>query len=143
MKSRARLLTVVGVLAFGLAPLVGASAAPGGPVSQTATVIPVNGEPDLFPGSTGALTVEVTNPNPYPVTFDSLTPGPVTSDHPAACPVDNITVGPATGLSIAVAARSTSGPVQIAAVVSMAENAPDGCQGAGFGIGLILTGRRS
>jgi hypothetical protein len=104
-------------------------------------VIAEDGPPDLFPGfDRGDVYVRLKNPNPFPVTVESLEPTGVTSGNPSACPASNITVRPAHGLSLFVDAGSTTGILAISDVVSMARDAPDGCAGVGFDIGLAVTG---
>jgi hypothetical protein len=108
------------------------------------TVIPADGPPDLFPGfNAGDVTVRLENPNPFAVTVRTMTPNGVTSGDPEACPSSNVTVRPADGLALFVAAASTTGPLTIPDVVSMARDAPDGCQGVGFTIRLDVTADRS
>jgi hypothetical protein len=108
------------------------------------TVTAATGAADLYPGFTGGdVFFTITNPNPYPVTFTSMTAGTVTSSNPAACPSTNVSVANASGLSLAAAASSTSGTQSIANVVTMAAGAPDGCQGATFTINLTLSGSQS
>lgn len=112
--------------------------------AQSVTVTASTGPGDLYPGFTaGDVYFTLTNPNPYAVTFTSMTAGTVTSADPTACPSANVTVTGATGLSLTVAANSTSGQLSIADVASMASAAPDGCQGMSFDIALTLTGSQS
>lgn len=118
----------------------------------TATVTPVDcaaapGCLDLYPGFTnGDVYFTITNTNPYPITFDTMTAGAITvdADHDDACPNTSITVdSPVTDLSLVAPASSTTGQLSIADVVTMIEAAPDGCQGASFDIVLTLTGAQS
>lgn len=109
--------------------------------AQALTVTAATATADLYPGFTlGDIAFSVNNPNPYPVTVTSMTPGTVTSSNPAGCPATNITVASATGLNIPVAANSTASGQSIANVVTMASTAPDACQGVTFTINLTLTG---
>lgn len=112
--------------------------------AQSITVSSATATADLYPGFTGGdVSFSLTNPNPYPVTLTAMTAGTVTSSDPTACPASNITVSPATGLSLAVGAADTASGQTIADVVSMASTAPDGCQGVTFTISLSLTGAQS
>jgi hypothetical protein len=112
--------------------------------AQTITVTAATGTADLYPGFTdGDAFFTLTNPNPYGVTFTSMTPGTITSSNAGACPASNITVDAASGLSLSVAGGATSGTLSIADVVSMASAAPDGCQGVSFTIAMTLTGSQS
>ncbi len=109
--------------------------------AQTATVSAATGAADLYPGFTGGdAFFTVTNSNPYPVTFTSMTAGAVTSSSPAGCPSTNVSVSDATGLSLSVGANATSATQSIVDVVTMVAGAPDACQGATFTIALTLSG---
>ena len=109
--------------------------------AQTITVNATTGTADLYPGFTGGdVHFTLTNTNPYAVTFDSMTPGAITSSNPGSCPASNVSASSATGLSLPVGANATSGAQSIANVVSMDSGAPDGCQGVTFTIALTLTG---
>ena len=111
--------------------------------AQTVTVNAATGAADLYPGFNGGdIHFTLTNPNPYPVTFTSMTAGTVTSSNPA-CAVTNITVAGATGLSIPVAAGALNVAASIPDVVTMIGAAPDACQGVSFDIALTLTGIQS
>ena len=112
--------------------------------AQTLTVTASTATADLSPGfSGGDVTFTITNPNPYPVSFASMTPGAITSSDATNCPASNISVLSASGLSLAVAANATSPAQSIANVVSMSAAAPDGCQGVTFTIALTLTGSQA
>ncbi|MCB1002862.1 MAG: hypothetical protein KDB35_01630 [Acidimicrobiales bacterium] len=109
--------------------------------AQTITVNATTGAADLYPGFTdGDVHFTLTNPNPYDVEFDSMTPGAITSSDPVNCPASNVSAVGDTGLSLPVSANSTSGAQSIQDVVSMSAAAPDGCQGVTFTIALTLTG---
>jgi hypothetical protein len=108
------------------------------------TVTAATGAADLYPGFTqGDVFFTSANPNPYPVTFTSMTSGAVTSSDQTNCPASNVTVANATGLSLLVPAGATTQAGSIANVVTMAAGAPDGCQGVVFTIGLTLSGSQS
>jgi len=112
--------------------------------AQTLTVAAATGAADLYPGFTGGdVFFTVTNANPYPVTFASMTAGAVTSSNAAGCPSSNVTVANASGLSLAVAASATSATLSIVDVVTMVAGAPDACQGVTFTIALTLTGSQA
>jgi hypothetical protein len=111
--------------------------------AQAITVNAATGAADLYPGFNGGdVHFTLDNPNPYPVTFDAMTPGAITSSNPA-CAVTNITVAAPTGLSIPVAAGATNVAASIPNVVTMVGTAPDACQGVSFNIALTLTGAQS
>jgi hypothetical protein len=112
--------------------------------AQTITVAGATGTADLYPGFTGGnVYFTMTNTNPYPVTFTSMTPGSIVSGDPTNCPASNVSVTSATGLSLSVPANSTSATSSVNGVVSMASTAPDGCQGVSFTINLTLDGSQS
>jgi len=112
--------------------------------AQTVTVTAVTGTADLYPGASGKLSFTLTNTNPYPVTFTAMTPGTITSSNAAQCPSSNLTVATfASGLSLTVAANSTSGTLSIPAAATLALAAPDGCQNKTFDVVLTLTGTQS
>jgi hypothetical protein len=95
---------------------------------------------DLYPGFTqGDVFMSVSNPNPYPVNITSLTPGAITSSS-GTCAASNITVLPATGLSIPVAANATNVAVTVPNIVTMITTAPDACQGVTFTVAVTLAG---
>lgn len=109
------------------------------------TVNPVDGTADLYPGFTGGdVFFTLNNTNPYSITFTDMTAGAVTVDpaHSAGCAASNVTVAPATGLSL-VSPPGASGTLTIPNVVSMALAAPDACQGASFDVVLTLTGAQT
>lgn len=112
--------------------------------ASTLTVSAATGAADLYPGFTGGdASFTITNTNPYPVTFASMTAGAVTSSDPTGCPSTNVTVANATGLSLAVGANATSATLSIADVVTMVAGAPDACQGVTFDIAMTLTGSQA
>jgi hypothetical protein len=111
--------------------------------AQTITVTASTGAADLFPGSTGGdVHFTLNNPNPYPVTFTSLTAGTITSSDQTACPAANVSVPPASGFAVTVGANTTA-TQSIPNVVTMDIGAPDGCQAKAFTIALTLTGMQS
>jgi hypothetical protein len=112
---------------------------------SAATVNPVNGTADLYPGYTqGDLYFTITNNNPYPITFTSMTPGTLSTTNPVGCPADpNISVSSASGLSLVAPANSTTGTLSISNVVSMDAGAGDGCQNQSFDIDITLNGAQS
>jgi hypothetical protein len=95
---------------------------------------------DLYPGFTqGDVFLRVTNPNPYGVNVTSLTPGTITTSAPG-CAATNITIAPATGLNIPVAANASNFAVTVPNIVTMIAAAPDACQGVTFTINVTLGG---
>jgi hypothetical protein len=100
----------------------------------------------LYPGATAALTVDVTNPNPYPVTVTDVTGnGTITADAShSTCGQD---VGHPTGvtytdqhtLSISVPANGSTS-ASLSNSVHMSNTSDNSCQGATFTIPVSLTG---
>jgi hypothetical protein len=140
-------ILVTGSVAYAL--WTSTAVGPGRAGSVTAVQLTVNaasGAADLFPGTTqGDVYFTITNTNPYAVTFTTMAVGPaaITNTVPgdaAACPPTNVTLAAATGLSLTVAANTTSATLSIANVVSMASAAPNGCQTKTFEIPMTLTG---
>ena len=108
------------------------------------TVAAATGAADLYPGFAGGdIHFTLTNTNPYPVTFTSMTPGTVTSGDPTNCPASNVTIAAKSGLSLTVAANSTSPALSITDVATMVSAAPDGCQGVAFTIAVSMSGSQA
>jgi hypothetical protein len=106
------------------------------------TVSVASGVPDLYPGaSDGDLYFSLDNPNPYPVTFTAMAPGAggVVSSDEENCPATNVSLAPTSSITVAVGAGATTS-TSIVDVVSMAEGAPDGCQGVTFDFSVMLAG---
>ena len=112
--------------------------------AQAITVNASSATADLYPGFThGAVNFTITNPNPYPITISSVTPGTITSSNQAACAASNITGAAVSGLALVVPANSTGSAEAVSNVLSMASNAPDGCQGVSFTVALTVAGSQS
>ena len=110
--------------------------------AQTVTVNATTGAADLYPGGSGKVYFTLTNPNPYAITFTSASVGTITSSDIPNCASSNVVAGsgPFTGLTLQVAANTTSGTLSIDNAVSMLHSALDGCQGKTFDVALTLTG---
>lgn len=108
----------------------------------TTTVTAAAATADLYPGGTGAVKFTLDNPNPYDVSFTSVTAASVVSDNTGACPNSNISINPTLphAISIPVAAGATATPGSVAGLVKMAAAAGNGCQGVGFTVTLTLAG---
>ena len=95
----------------------------------------------LYPGATGDVYVEISNPNDYPVRVTSVTGnGAITaSGGTGTCTTTGVTYTNQTGLTIDVPANgSTQSTLTGAAAMSNAS--ANGCQGATFTIPVSLTG---
>ena len=106
--------------------------------ASSATVTAAAGTAGLYPGASDAVYFTVTNPNSFAVTYTTATFGAVVSSDEATCPAANVTTTDKTGLNITVAANTTSATLSIPTAVSMAANAPDGCQNKTFTITTTL-----
>jgi hypothetical protein len=112
----------------------------------TAASCPGNG--DLYPGGpAGAICFTLKNPNPYTVTFTSVTYLP--SNTPivagsASCAAANVSIATGAPTTLAtpltVAPGQTTGTLSIPGVIQMASTADDGCQGASFDVPITLNG---
>jgi hypothetical protein len=98
----------------------------------------------LFPGATGDLVVNVTNPNSYPIKVTSVTGnGTIAADSGhSTCGQDaqhptGVTYTDQTGLSIAVAANSSS-QVTLSGSVKMTNASDNSCQGATFSVPVSM-----
>ena len=92
---------------------------------------------DLYPGGTGKLFLNVTNPNNIPLKIVSVTaiPDPsftITSNQPG-CGAADLTFTNQSGLNIALAAGATVA-FDLPGAVSMPASAANACQGATFTI---------
>ena len=111
--------------------------------AQGVTVNAATATAELYPGGAASVYFTLTNPNPYPVNFTTMTPGAIVSSDPTNCAASNVTAAGKTGLNVAVAANSTSATLSIPAVVTMLTTALDGCQGVSFTVPLTLTGSQA
>jgi hypothetical protein len=95
---------------------------------------------DLYPGATGALRLEVTNPNAFPVLITAVSGnGAITSDAGAACNAGHgVTLVSQSGLSLPLAAGATT-TFTLAGAVSMSTSSVTSCQGAVFSIPVTVT----
>lgn len=81
----------------------------------------------LYPGLTGEAVVNVSNPNPYPVTVMSIAP------NGSDCGVSAVALSPGTQLA------AQSAPKAITISVTMASNAPNTCQNATINVPVTVT----
>jgi hypothetical protein len=97
---------------------------------------------DLYPGATGALTIKVTNPNPFPIKITSValqSGGVVTSNKGAACDASTgVSVNNQSGLALAVGASATA-TMTVPNAVSMSNASDNSCQGAVFTVPVDVT----
>lgn len=106
-------------------------------------VTPTGSAASLYPGGpAGPVLLTIQNPNPYAVTVSGLQWGTPVSTSTASCPSSNISLDPnaPTSVSISIPANTTTATQQIAGVLDLSHNAPDGCQGVEFLIQVTATG---
>lgn len=109
----------------------------------TSTITAGTAIADLYPGKVGgSVYFSVDNPNPYPVTYNNLVVGAITSSDPTGCPATstNITVASSITVSIALLANAATTAQTVSGVTTMPTTAVTGCQGVTFTIGLTLNG---
>jgi hypothetical protein len=96
---------------------------------------------DLYPGSTGAVKLNVTNPNAFPVRITTVTgTGAITSDKGAACnAATGVTFTNQTGLTLDLAAGATSA-FSLSGAAAMSNSSDNSCQGAIFTIPVSVSG---
>src|SRR5256886_12914475 len=87
--------TVLGISGAGVAFAAwtasgGGSASAQATTAQGLTVSPATTPASLYPGATADVEIDVTNPNPYPVSISSLAPGTITTGV-SGCDGSNIT----------------------------------------------------
>lgn len=96
----------------------------------------------LYPGVTGNVRLQVSNPNPYPVRVTGVAngTGSITADagH-SGCTTTGVTFTNQTGLTIDVPA-SGSTTTTLTGAAAMSNASLDSCQGATFTIPVNLTG---
>lgn len=117
--------------------------------TMTFTVTAAAGVVDLYPSSsaTGSVKFSITNPNPFAIEVIKVegTGGPVKPDDAVACPAANVTIGTVSGLSdpsYVVAATGGSTAMTVGGVLTMAIDAPQGCQGRTFEVPLKITAQQ-
>ena len=145
-RSTAAVLLVGGILGAGVAMAAWTQTGSGSGAAQAKTAVASvvtagTTTADLYPGKTGGnLSMSITNPNPYPVTFTSATGGAITVDagH-AGCTTTGVTVSTASFAGITVPAGS-GGTALSAPIVAMDNTSLNACQGATFTIAVTLSG---
>jgi hypothetical protein len=96
---------------------------------------------DLYPGVTGNVRLNVTNPNSFPVRITNVTgTGAITSDNGAACNASTgVTFTNQTGLTLDLAAGATSA-FTLSGAAAMSNSSDNTCQGAVFTIPVSVSG---
>ncbi|HEV2360642.1 MAG TPA: hypothetical protein VGS21_02960 [Acidimicrobiales bacterium] len=109
-------------------------------VAQSLTltaVTPTGANASLFPGGpAGPIEFQITNPNPFAVTINTVTWGTPVSTSTSQCASSNISLDPSapTSVSISVPANSTTTTAIVNGVLDLTHSAPQGCQGVTFDI---------
>ncbi len=97
---------------------------------------------DLYPGASGAVKLEVTNPNSFPVRITGVTKqtsGSIASNKGATCNASTgVTFTDQTGLTLDLAAGATS-TFTLSGAVGMSNASDNSCQGAIFTIPVDVT----
>jgi len=115
-------------------------------ITITAASCSANG--DLYPGGpAAAVCFTLTNPNPYKVSFSSVTYLPSNAAivaNSASCGASNVSIAAGAPTTLAtpftVDPGQTSGTLTLPGVIQMVSTAPDGCQGANFDVPITLNG---
>jgi hypothetical protein len=100
----------------------------------------------LYPNSDGTVTLNVHNPNPYPVTITDVTPGSgdvTASGGIGTCEITGVTFNDQHGLSIGIPADGDSGAIELNNAAHMSNESENGCQDAVFTIPVRLSGASS
>ena len=118
----------------------------GGPVDVG--VAATTGNADLLPGRTGAVYFTLHNAASSSATFDHVVSGArVVSDNTGLCASSYVSIAQTLPYSFSPAVRvspgGTSGTQFIPALVKLAPNAPNTCQGVTFTVTFTLSGRSS
>ncbi len=94
----------------------------------------------LYPGATGDVELEISNPNPYPVRVTSVTGnGAITASDPG-CNAGSVSFTDQDPVTLDVPA-SGSASFTLSGAVTMGAAANDACQGAVFTIPVSLSGQ--
>jgi hypothetical protein len=101
---------------------------------------------ELYPNGDGTVTLQIHNPNPYPVTITDVTAGSgdvTASGGIGTCDVTGVSFNDQHGLTIHIPADSDSDTVELKNAAHMSNESENGCQGAVFTIPVRLSGASS
>jgi hypothetical protein len=93
----------------------------------------------LYPGGSGPLHLEITNPNDYPIRVTDVTGNGAITASNGGCNASSVTFTDQSGLTLDVAAGA-SAEFTVNGAVHMDGTANDSCQGAVFTIPVSLSG---
>ena len=151
LSSKFGVIAVVGVIAVALAGIAIAAwavsgsgtgyAKAGSSSALTLSDATASTSADLFPGSTGAVKLKVSNPNPFPVRITAVAgTGAITSDKGAGCDAaTGVSFANQSGLTLDLLANETNKVFTVAGAVSMSNASDNTCQGAVFSIPVSVT----
>lgn len=130
-------------LAYWAASGTGEGAAVAGtarPLTAVGTTSPGAGQ--LYPGGSSGFSLQVSNPNPYPVTITGVTAnGPVTATGGiGSCTTTGVSLAAPTGGLPFTVGPEASLTVTLAGAATMSNASDNGCQGATFTIPVALVG---
>jgi hypothetical protein len=96
---------------------------------------------DLYPGASGAVKLNVSNPNPFPVRITAVSGnGTITSDKGASCDASTgVSFANQSSLTLDLLANETNKVFTLAGAVSMSNASDNACQGAVFSVPVSVT----
>jgi hypothetical protein len=97
----------------------------------------------LYPNGDGTVTLQIHNPNSYPVVVTDVTPGPgevTATGGIGVCNLTGVRFRAQHDLDIHVPPNSDSNVIELQDAAHMTNESEDGCQGATFSIPVVLTG---
>ncbi len=141
-------ITVAVLIAAGLAYAAWTASGTGSGYAKATTAealttvdVSASASPDLYPGATGDVLIEISNPNDYPVEVDDITgtTAITASGGIGTCTTHGVTFTNQTNQNIDVNANSTT-QATLNNAAQMSNSSENGCQGATFTIPVSLTG---
>ncbi len=93
---------------------------------------------DLYPGATGAVKVNVNNPNPFGVTITSIAANGAVTTSAAGCTTTGVTFTAPTTTGQVIAAGATVN-LTLAGAAAMSNASLNACQGATFDVPVTVS----
>jgi hypothetical protein len=106
--------------------------------AQNLVVAPGTTTADLYPGATGAVKVNVTNPNPFGVTITSIAGNGAVTTGQAGCTTTGVTFTAPTTTGQVIAAGATLN-LTLPNAASMSNASLNACQGAMFDVPVTVS----
>jgi hypothetical protein len=106
--------------------------------AQNLVVAPGTTTADLYPGATGAVKVNVTNPNPFGVTITSIAGNGAVTTGQAGCTTTGVTFTAPTTTGQVIAAGATLN-LTLPNAASMSNASLNACQGATFDVPVTVS----